>query len=247
MLNSNVDILVLVRIWGLFLTVPSCALTNIFFWISFHSIEKICRSQKVISFTSNLISSTIGSNYLHSSILLCLLAYVHFSFRFRQCRTVFLQDKQLCVVCFHFLSLIPCIFSIFFEVSTMLNSNVDILVLVRIWSPLQSVSSCASTNIYFRAVSSFTWNLISSTIGSNYLHSSIHRLPTMAPHTAYCFECCSTYCFDGCSICCLVVWMYLLPAGFNVAPPTGVKVAPHSVYWFEGCSIFWIEVWNLIP
>ena len=150
MLNSNVDILVLVRIWGLFLTVPSCALTNIFFWISFHSIEKICRSQKVISFTSNLISSTIGSNYLHSSILLCLLAYVHFSFRFRQCRTVFLQDKQLCVVCFHFLSLIPCIFSIFFEVSTTLNSNVDILVLVRIWSPLQSVSSCASTNIYFR-------------------------------------------------------------------------------------------------
>ena len=57
--------------------------------------------------------STIGSNYLHSSILPCLLAYVHFCLRFRQCRTVFLQDKQLSVVCFHFLSPIPCIFSIF--------------------------------------------------------------------------------------------------------------------------------------
>ena len=116
MLNSNVDILVLVRIWGLFLTVSSCAFTNIFFWISFHSIEKICRSQKVISFTWNLISSTIGSNYLHSSILVCLLAYVHFSFRFRQCRTVLFQDKQLCVLCFHFLSPILCIFSIFLRV-----------------------------------------------------------------------------------------------------------------------------------
>ena len=83
-----------------------------------------------------------------SIILLCLLDYVHFCLMFRQCRTVLLGQTALCFFCPFSITHTLHLFT-FFGVSTMFNSSVDILVLVRIWSPFLFVSSCWSTNIFF--------------------------------------------------------------------------------------------------